>query len=660
MELSIVQPRIVLIMKKLITFLLLSLTFGVSSQSQIWSDDFETTAGDWNIAIPTGTNDSDANIWVISDEEGGEVPPNCGTANNGNKTLHVSCQGAACLGTGAIYNAGDNGGGFAPSTTNLRAALTAPISTVGESGLELVFDWIGVGEAATDFAELEYSVDGGTTWNVIWTQSPGNTCGGGQGLWAEETVALPVGAENQADLRFAFNWQNNNDGVGTDPSFAVNDLRLNAASALGPTADFTPSATDICEGDCIDITDNSTGNNLNAWNWTFNGGTPANSTNQNPTNICFSTAGTYDITLEVTDDDGTDIATQSINVATCNNGPSADFTPGSNNLCAEDCIDFSDNSTGNGITNWSWTFNGGTPASSTDQNPTNICFDTPGTYDVVLEVTDADGTDQITKSLTVDTCGSAPEASFSTDTLSICRFDCISFTDSSSGDPTNWNWTFEGASPAFSTEQNPSNICFDTTGTFDVTLTVSNDFGTDDTTQTIEVKVLPEIDAWGDTTIDIGGAASIEYQQIDPGIFFWDPNDNVECITANCDSALATPLLTTPYYASVEGMNGCIGRDTVLVTVNFEDVVDVPSAFSPNNDGVNDSLKVLGLGIVSIDFKIYNRYGQLVYESEKLSEGWGGTLNGEPLNQGVFVWTLKYDLIDGTSGEKSGNTTLIK
>ena len=61
-----------------------------------------------------------------------------------------------------------------------------------------------------------------------------------------------------------------------------------------------------------------------------------------------------------------------------------------------------------------------------------------------------------------------------------------------------------------------------------------------------------------------------------------------------------------------------------------------------------------------MEFRIFNRYGQLVFETADTEEGWDGTLNGEPLNQGVFVYTLTYDLVNGSSGEKSGNITLVK
>jgi len=561
-------------MKNLLIIPLL-LTFSFSfSQVLLWEDDFNTTALDWDITLQPGANGVDANIWKINDEEGGVAPPGCGVAGNGESTLHVGCQGGFCVGTGAVYNSGDGGAGFIFAETDIRAAYTLPISTLGETGLEFVFDWIGVGDAGQDFAEIEYSIDGGTTWNVIWTQAPGATCGGGQGQWAEETVNLPVATENQADLRFAFHWVNNNDGVGTDPSFAVNNLRLFAAGTpppTGPTANFTASSTNICEGDCINLSDNSTGTNISSWDWAFNGATPVSSSDQNPSNICYNVAGTYDITLTVTDDIGTDDVTQSI---------------------------------------------------------------------------------------TVSNCVSPPVADFSIDTNIICKGDCISFTDNSTDDPTSWFWTFEEGNPDTSIVQNPSEICFDSIGTFDVTLTVTNSGGTDQTTTSITVLDLPLIEGFGDTIIDIGGAAELSASYTGFGDFYWEPAEHLDCDT--CLEVIATPYLTTTYYPTLVGPNGCPGRDTVLVVVNFEEIVEVPSAFSPNNDGLNDRLFVKGIGIVNIDFKIFNRYGQLIYSSKDLEEGWDGTFNGEELNQGVFVYTLEYDLINGQSGEKSGNVTLVK
>jgi gliding motility-associated-like protein len=563
-------------MKKIFLTLILMLSYiSLAQQTQIWNDDFNNP-GDWDLTVQTGLNESNANFWAISDDEGGVAPPNCGVSGNGDPTLHVTCTGMTCIGTGAVYYSGDAGMAGFPSTTNLRAALINPASTLGETGLELVFDYTGVGQASADFAELEYSIDGGATWTVLWTQTPSNICAGGIGEWAEVTVPLPVAAENQNDLRFAFNWTNDNDANGSNPSFAVNNLRLFAsASSSSLNADFSISAITICEGDCVSFNDlSTTGTTINSWDWTFNGSTTSSSASQNPTNICYPVAGTYNVTLEV-----------------------------------------SDNTT----------------------------------------------SDQVTQTITVISCpGPPPVAAFSADTMLVCQFDCISFTDESTNNPTSWQWSFEGATPDTSNIQNPRNICFDTVGTYDVTLIVSNDGGTDQITNTIVVQELPVIEAFGDTTIDLRGAALLEAFAMNEEDIFWVPGDDIVCDTVTCNRVFASPFETTTYFPSVVGDNGCIGSDTVVVTVNFEDVVSVPSAFSPNEDGRNDVLHVLGLGIVSIDFKIYNRYGQLVYQTTDLEEGWDGSFGGERLNPGVFVYTVDYTLIDGSSGEISGNVTLLK
>ncbi|MCC5923763.1 MAG: PKD domain-containing protein [Crocinitomicaceae bacterium] len=632
-----------------------------NAQNLIWSEDFSGGTVNWNMNILSGFNGADdPNIWVINDNEGGVVPPGCGVANNGNNTLHVTCQGLICnlLGaSGAVYNAG----GIGDVTTDVRSAYSSPISTIGHTNLEYRFNWIGVGQANLDFAVAEYSIDGGTTWNVIWTQSPGATCLGGQGQWIEQVISLPVSAENQSDLRFAFRWRNNNDGIGSDPSFAVDDLRLFTLKS-GPTADFSVMNTTICEGDCIDFTDNSTGVNLSNWSWNFGGGAVPNTSNaQNPSNICFTTLGNFNVELTVADDNGTDNIVQVIDVISCASGPTAQFSLPADTVCIGDCINFQDNSVGNNISSWLWDFGGGAvPDTTSNANPSNVCFDSPGNFLISLTVTDENGSDQTAQTIIVEDClpnGVTPVAAFGIDGLT-CSGECIDFLDNSLNFPTSWEWTFEGGNPSFSNSQHPQNICFDAPGNYNVSLTVSNEFGSQTVNEVIQINALPSITVFSDTTIAAGGSANLQVFTTSVGTLSWSPLDGLDC--SDCAIVDASPTLPTIYTVTITDANGCSNSDSVFVNIDFEENIGVPSAFSPNGDNFNDILFVKGEGIQTMVFRVFNRYGQLVFTSTDQSIGWDGKMNGNDLNQGVFVYTLEYTLFNGINGSLTGNITLIR
>jgi hypothetical protein len=275
----------------LIATLLLSI-FQSQAQTIVWQDDFENPAN-WNLNVANGVNALDANLWVISDAEGGVAAGGCGVASNGNKTLHISCQGSWCAGTGAIYNAGDGGLGFFDCTTHKRALMTSNINTQNTGSLTLSFDYIGIGQAGFDFGKVIYSIDAGLTWTNLQLISPAGTCAGGQGLWTNSSLLLPPNCYNITTLRLGFQWENDNDGAGSDPSLALNNLKITYPSNPTVSAAFNLNQNGICPDDCINMNNVSVG--ATTYFWDFGNGT--NSTLSNPTNICFSTPGTYNVNL---------------------------------------------------------------------------------------------------------------------------------------------------------------------------------------------------------------------------------------------------------------------------------------------------------------------------------------------------------------------------
>ena len=89
--------------------------------------------------------------------------------------------------------------------------------------------------------------------------------------------------------------------------------------------------------------------------------------------------------------------------------------------------------------------------------------------------------------------------------------------------------------------------------------------------------------------------------------------------------------------------------------------MDVPNAFSPNGDGSNDVLYVRGYGVEEMLFRIYNRWGELVFESHRLEDGWDGTYKGSPQEMEVYTFTLEGRYKNGVIAPvRKGNITLLR
>lgn len=230
-----------MIIRIFITATLIFYAITGKSQTVIWSEDFDgnggagtnwTSGGTLNSTI--GIQGISANLWYISDQEDGNAPGACGSAGSGDQSLHLSSSTLGDL--GAAYDASalclpgcfacDFIGFCSDVTTDVRST-SLDINTVGQTGLTLNFNYIELGESTNDDCIVEYSTDGGGSWNTL-VNTPKPALGGcaPQGLWTAYSIALPVACENIANLRIAFRWFNNADGAGSDPSFAVDDISI--------------------------------------------------------------------------------------------------------------------------------------------------------------------------------------------------------------------------------------------------------------------------------------------------------------------------------------------------------------------------------------------------------------------------------------------------
>ncbi|MDD4217166.1 MAG: PKD domain-containing protein, partial [Bacteroidales bacterium] len=209
-------------------------------------------------------------------------------------------------------------------------------------------------------------------------------------------------------------------GTKQDRSPYINES-VNPIASNPPVANFSGTPTTILEGESVAFTDAS--QYAAEWAWTFgDGGT---STEQNPVHT-YTTAGTYTVSLTVTNPLNSDTETK-INYITVNintNPPTTDFVADNTNVSVGATVNFTDLTTNNPET-WSWTFEGGIPATSTDQNP-SVVYNTPGTYDVSLTSTNNNGSVEETKSGYIIVTAPAPCTAGSTtqEYMYISNFTC--------------------------------------------------------------------------------------------------------------------------------------------------------------------------------------------------------------------------------------------
>jgi gliding motility-associated-like protein len=90
----------------------------------------------------------------------------------------------------------------------------------------------------------------------------------------------------------------------------------------------------------------------------------------------------------------------------------------------------------------------------------------------------------------------------------------------------------------------------------------------------------------------------------------------------------------------------------------------LPTAFSPNGDGLNDNLEIFGRNFTKLNLKIFNRWGELIFIARNQSEQWNGTLNGSPIPEGVYAWVADYESTvnkyKGQKFQKRGSLTVVR
>lgn len=274
--------------------------------------------------------------------------------------------------------------------------------------------------------------------------------------------------------------------LSADQAFSIIISGVNKNSVTAPIADFSADKTSINIGEFVQFNNLST-NNATSYKWEFTGAEITASSETNP-KVKFITEGTFTVKLTATNSAGSNTKTKTGYISVKAASLKAEFTASATTVIEGGSVIFTDQSLNN-PTSWSWTFQGGTPSSSSAQNP-SVSYGKAGVYDVTLLISNANGTNQITKSGYISVNMKAPIAGFTADKTEIFVGESVQFADQSQN-ALSYAWTFEGGIPATSTAKNPL-VQYNSAGTFTVTQKVTNSSGSETKIQTGMITVKAE------------------------------------------------------------------------------------------------------------------------------------------------------------------------
>lgn len=389
---------------------------------------------------------------------------------------------------------------------------------------------------------------------------------------------------------------------------------------------------DVCLGLPVTVSDQSTGN-IVSWSWLLGDGSTL--TGNTTFSHTYTAAGTYDVKLLAVSDLG---CTSDTGMVTTHVYPLpvAGFKMPKGVCMPDGAVAFT-NTTVNGQS-YAWNFGDG--GVSTDASPSHT-YTAKGNYTIRLQATSAYGCEDDTTQQ-FRSFYDKPIAAFTVSPDTLCQGTDNAFTDKSTAVNSTisaWAWDFGDGST--SSTRNPVKRYTDP-GDYPVQLVVTSSAGciADPATSTVKVYLQPLVDAGPSYTVAQGTPLVLEATANNETSlsFLWTPSGGLSAADVLQPSLTATEDIQ--YTLTATGEGGCTASDDVDIKVLKP--VKAPNAFSPNGDHINDTWVITNLSdYAGCTVEVFNRYGQLVYQSTGYSHPWDGTYNGQPLPLATYYYVIR-------------------
>jgi gliding motility-associated-like protein len=287
-----------------------------------------------------------------------------------------------------------------------------------------------------------------------------------------------------------------------------------------------------------------------------------------------------------------------------------------------------------------------------------------GTYSVSLTVTDALTACENTSIQTVQIL---PKPNFTVDTTQACELGSFNFINLTPGDFTSVAWDFGDGSVSF--ETNIANHTYTTPGCFDVTLLITSSNGClTSYTQEDMVCVIPNPIANFIVSEPIqlfdNNIYSFENLSQNAITYNWDFGDGATSNSINPTHSYSMPPGFYPVTLVAFNEFGCSDTATLSIQLVEEPLIYVPNTFTPNYDGTNDVFLPIidsGIDIYTYRLLIFNRWGEVIFESLNKEVGWDGSYGGEIMQDGVYIWKITFNSPDNEEEyEFIGHVVLLR
>lgn len=172
----------------------------------------------------------------------------------------------------------------------------------------------------------------------------------------------------------------------------------------------------------------------------------------------------------------------------------------------------------------------------------------------------------------------------------------------------------------------------------------------------VDMFPLPSVDAGLNVYAFYGDEVLLTATSPQIGTFSWSPAESLTCSV--CANPIAEPNRETVYTVTMTDQNGCESSD--IVTIFYDITLYVPNTFTPDSDEFNQTFMAFGGNINEFHMVIYDRWGELIFETFNMQFGWDGTYNGQNCQDGTYIW--KIDVLDAFDKKKQfvGHVNLIK